>query len=444
MPQLFPRVYYGWVMVGASVAINMAVSPLNAVVFSFLIGPMSADLGVQKSALAWSLTLRLIAAGLSGPLIGVLLDRHGSRWLGAACGAIGGVALIGLAAVDSLWAVYALFAFSGLAGFGGPAGQLLTQVPLAKWFVAKRGRAISIATSGMALGTVLTVPITQGLVEAIGWRPTTVVFGAVVAGVVVPVSVLFMRRAPQDMGLQPDGAPSAQAVADAAGAPTRAALLATTRDWTVREALRTSAMWLMLAALTLQGVVLMGTLVYRVDFWQSTGMAPALVGFGTALDPLCVVFSILVFGMVADRMPIRYLGVIGVGGMALSMVPMVMSSGQTWTILAHNAIWGISAGGWITLNSLVWPNYFGLRHLGAIRGVVLPVSIAAASVGAPLFGYLLDSGMDPPRLWTLGLAGFALSAVFVLLARPPRAPGERHEDALGFASPREAPHSPPR
>ncbi len=429
MQRLFPRVFYGWVMVGASFAINMSVSPLNAVVFSFLIGPMSADLGVPKSALAWSLTLRLIAAGLSGPLIGLLLDRYGSRWLGAICGAIGGVALIALGSGHSLWVVYALFAFSGLAGFGGPAGQLLTQVPLSRWFVAHRGRAISIATAGMPLGTVLTVPATQWLVEAVGWRGTTLIFGVLVAGVVVPMSTLFMRRSPEDFGLHPDGEASEQAVIEAAGAQTRAALLSTTRDWTVREALRTPAMWLMLTALTLQGVMLMGTLVYRVDFWQSTGMAPALVGFGTALDPFCVVFSLLAFGAIADRVPIRYLGVIGVGGMALSMVPLIVSDGQPWTILAHNAMWGIAAGGWITLNSLVWPNYFGRLNLGAIRGIVLPVSIAASSIGAPLFGYLLDSGMAPARLWTLGLIGFAVSAVFVLLAKPPRAP----EDPSGAA-----------
>ena len=74
------------------------------------------------------------------------------------------------------------------------------------------------------------------------------VFGLVVAGVVVPVSTLFMRRSPADLGLHPDGAESAQAVVDAAGAQTRAARLSTTRNWTVREALRTPAMWLMLAA----------------------------------------------------------------------------------------------------------------------------------------------------------------------------------------------------
>ena len=209
------------------------------------------------------------------------------------------------------------------------------------------------------------------------------------------------------MGLFPDGA--ATRPSETVAVDPRLARLTTTQDWTVQQALRTPALWLTLTAMTLAGVSLMGPLVYRVDFWQSTGMPPALVGLGTALDPLCVVFSLLAFGVVADRMPIRYIGFIGVAGLALSMVPMVVSTGQAWTILAHNAIWGISAAGWITLNSLIWPNYFGRQRLGAIRGIMLPVSIAASSAGPPLFGYLLDGPMTPSQVWIVGPAWFRCS-----------------------------------
>ena len=359
----------------------------------------------------------------------MVLDRHGARWLGAAAGAIGGVSLMILGGLHSLWLVYAVFAFSGLAGFGGgAAGQLLTQVPLAKWFVAQRGRAISIATTGMAIGTVFMIPLTQWLIEAVGWRSTTVILGAFVASVVVPVSILIFRRAPEDMGLFPDGA--ATRPSETAAIDPRLARLTTTEDWTVQQALRTPALWLMLAAMTLAGVSLMGMLVYRVDFWQDTGMSPALVGLGTALDPLFVVFSLLAFGVVADRLPIRYVGSIGLAGLALSTVPMIISTGQAWTILAHNVAWGISAGGWVTLNSLIWPNYFGRQHLGAIRGIMLPVSIAAASAGPPLFGYLLDgpddarTGVDggPARVRCGRGAGAACSAA-TLARRGDQRPG---------------------
>ncbi len=422
MPQLFPRIYYGWVMVGTALAINVASSPLNAVVFSFLIGPISDDLGVPKSALAWSLTLRLFAAGLTGPWVGPRIDRYGARWLGAACGVIGGSAMLFLAGAHSLWVVLALFTYSGLAGFGGPAGQLLTQVPLAKWFVLQRGRALAIATTGMALGTVFTIPLTQWMVTNLGWRMTSAIFGVAVIAIIAPVSIIFVRRSPEDLGLHPDGA--AEAYAPTIGGPvTRAMRLTTNENWTVAEAMRTPAMWLLLVATAIAGAVLTGTLVYRVAFWQSLGMSPTLVGLGTALDPLCVVFSALAFGMVADKIAIRYLGFVGLLGFGASVVPMIFSHGETWTILAHGALWGIAAGGYITLNNMVWPNYYGREFIGAIRGIVLPVSVIASGAGAPLVGYLLDA-FPPQVVWTVSTATFWVAAVLVLLARPPRmAPG---------------------
>jgi len=405
-------------MVVAALLINASSSVMNPVVFSFMIGPMADDLGVLKSDLSWAFTLRLVAAGFIGPYMGILIDRHGTRWLGIASGTVVGVTLVMLAGAQELWLIYLIFLISGVAGLGGPAGQLLTQVPLAKWFVAKRGRALAIATVGMAGGTTLFIPITQALLEAVGWRVTTAIYGITVMVIVVSVSALFVRRSPEDLGLFPDGADQPPSE-DLAISP-RIARLTTTHDWTVREAFHTSSMWLLLGALAIAGTVLTGTLVYRVDYWQETGMSPGLVAFGTVLDPLTVVFSAFAIGMLADRVPVRYLGGLGLLGLSASVVPMIITDGQAWTIIAHNLTWGVAAGGYITLNNMVWPNYYGRQFLGAIRGIVLPVSIVASGTGAPLFGYLLDSGLDPRNVWMISTAGFAVAAVLVLVARPPR------------------------
>ncbi|MGE3857005.1 MAG: MFS transporter [Dehalococcoidia bacterium] len=411
--------FYGWVMVGSALAINAVSSTLNPVVFSFMIGPMSEELGVSKSALAWSFTLRLFAGGIIGPFLGVLLDRHGARWIGAVSGTLVASMLIALAFVHDLWLVYLVFAISGLAGLGGPAGQLLTQVPLAKWFVVRRGRAMAIATVGMAGGTMFAIPITEWLLSGFGWRGTTIAFGLIVGAVVIPVSILLVRRSPEDVGLHPDGAdaPPASAAEHALG---RHAHLTTANNWTMRQAARTRVMWLLLAAQSLAGTVLMGTLVYRVDFFKSLGISPEAVAFGTTLDPLTVVFSAFAFGMIADRVPVRYLGAIGLFGFALSIVPMIFATNSAAAVVLHNVTWGVAAGGHITLNNLVWPNYFGRLHLGAIRGIVLPASIAASGIGPPLYGFLFDSGMAPSLVWTVTLAAFAVAGVAVLLSRPPK------------------------
>ena len=421
-------------MVAACFAINAVSSTLNPVVFSFMLGPMSRDLGVSQSEMSVSLSLRLLAAGATGPLFGWLIDRFGTRWLGAASGVMAGAMLIALGFADHLWVVYVIFALSGTAGLGGPAGQLLTQVPLAHWFVVHRGRALSIATMGMAIGTTIAIPVTGVLLDSLGWRGLTWLYGAIVIAVVVPVSAIFVRRAPENMGLFADGAAGPP---DPDAAPTRASRLITDHDWTLAEAARTSAFWLLMAAFTLSGIVAIGTLIYRVGFFQSTGVPLAIVAFGTALDPFVVIFSLIAFSTVADRVPIRYLGVIGLAGFAASVVPMVFATGQTWPVIAHNLIWGAAAGGSIALNGLVWANYYGRKHLGTIRGVVLSVSIAVQAIGAPLYGALLESSLGAPLVWTMTVGAFALSALLVLLARPPRyrarltpeAPREAHEAA---------------
>ena len=125
------------------------------------------------------------------------------------------------------------------------------------------------------------------------------IYGIAVMVVVVSVSALFVRRSPEALGLFPDGADHPP-TEDLAISP-RIARLTTKHDWTVQEAFRTPAMWLLLAALAIAGTVLTGTLVYRVDYWESTGMSPGLVAFGTVLDPLTVVFSAFAIGMLADR-----------------------------------------------------------------------------------------------------------------------------------------------
>lgn len=410
------RFFYGWVMVAAALAINLLSSTLNPVIFSFFIGPMSSELGVGTSALSWSLTLRLLTAGFAGPVLGMLIDRHGTRWLGAACGLLAGATMLALSFVHSLWLVYLLFALTGFAGFGGPAGQLITQVPLSRWFVVRRGRALAIATTGMAAGTTIAIPATQALIEAFGWRVTYALFGLLVGLGIAGVSILFVRRAPEDMGLHPDGATAPLNITPLAS---RVSSIATHEEWTVRQAMRTPTMWLLLAALAFAGVALTGTLVHRVHYWTQLGMSPTLVGLGTALDPLTVVFSLMLFGSLGDRVPVRYLGAAGFAGIALSIVPMITSHGEAYTILAHGFLWGAGAGGFITLNNLVWPNYFGVRTVGALRGVTLPVSIAASGIGAPLYGYLLDA-FSPASVWGLSLAAFSASAVLVLFARPPR------------------------
>lgn len=421
------KVYYGWIIVTVAMLMNMAASPANPVVFSFFVGPMGEDLGWSRGSLALALTFRLVAGGIASPLIGSLVDRFGARWLGAFAGLIAGVSIFALAFVHQLWQIYALFAISGAGGLGGPGGALLTTVPVAKWFQAKRGRALAIASVGMPAGTVIFIPVVQQIITAYGWRAAWMVCGVVVCAIVVPVCALFMRRIPEDLGLKPDGVTGSAGPARATSAST---VVAPEENWSARQVLRSPTMWLILIAVSLGGLVLQGTLVYRVSFWRELGMSKDLVVLGTALDPFTVVFSGVAFGLLAERVAVRYLGLIGALGFGIAMLPMVFATDHAYAILAHGFIWGAAAGSYITANNLIWPSYFGRKYLGTIQGIVFPVTILASGLGAPLYGYLLDAGVNPRALWAGTFVVFAVVGVMLLLAKRPKLALNAQEEAV--------------
>ena len=359
-----------------------------------------------------------VVSGVTAPLIGLIIDRFGPQWLGLLAGLVAGGSLIGLYYTQQIWLVYLLFAISGGVGLGGgPGGNLLTLVPVAKWFVLKRGRAMSIATTGMAVGTVLAIPASQWIIQNMGWREAWAILGVLVTIIIIPLSLLFLRGAPSDLGLQPDGLNGTQLSPSRGGQGVGGVIEA---DWTAREALRHPVLWLILFALAVGGFALAGTLLHRVAYWGEVGMSPALVAFGTAMDPFTFMFSVVVFGVIGEKVRTRKLALFGGLVITLSMIPMILSSGQTYTIFAHNMIWASGGGAYITANNLIWPNYFGRRSLGTIRGIVFPVQVAATGLGPPVYGFFLDAGVAHTTLWMVSACFFATSGILLFMARPPQ------------------------
>jgi sugar phosphate permease len=415
---LSSRLFYGWVIVWVALLMNIASSPLNAAVFSFFVRPMSEDLGWSLGALAWGFTLRLAVAGISGPLFGVLLDRFGPRLLGAFAGLVAGLCVIGLAFVNSVWAYYALFAVSGLSGFGAPTGQLLTTVPVSQWFHANRGRALAIAAIGLPLGTTIFIPVVQQVIEHLSWRAAWVLTGAIVIGFTTPFCLIFMRKDPESVGLYPDGRKSP--LPEARPSQDRGGSVATTEEWSARQALHSRAFWAVLFAVACSSLVLPGTVVYRVSYWEDIGLSSSQVALATALDPLTVTITALLCGLLAERIQTRYLGFIGGVVVAASMMAMVFATNSFLVLLVYNITWGVGMGFNITVTNIVWPNYFGRRNLGTIRGLIFPAAVGASAASAPLFAFLLETFDHAGGVWLVTATGFLIYAVLVLITKPPR------------------------
>src|SRR5439155_26835960 len=171
--------------------------------------------------------------------VGRLMDLRGPRIVVELGVLAMGAGLILASLVREPWQLY--LTLGALVGGGvnclAYTGQSLY---LTNWFVRRRGLALSIAFSGVGVGSITILPWLQALIANSGWRTACWSMGLLVIAVLAPLNLLLRRR-PTDLGLEPDGIVSdggtvfrTQNVLDTAWASV---------DWTLGRALRTCRFW---------------------------------------------------------------------------------------------------------------------------------------------------------------------------------------------------------
>ncbi len=335
----------------------------------------------------------------------------------AVAAAVTGGPLVTLGFVDHGRQQVVLFALMGLVGLSGP-GALVTSVPVAKWFVRQRGKAMSFVALGIPVGAVIFIPLTQLFIDLLGWRAAWIVLGTIGAGMIIPLSLIFVRRQPEDLGLRPDGDPAPLLRAGAAGDRDDAHSWLTEQEWTRREALRSLTFWQLTFTFSLVMLALGSVGVHRIPHFMDRGLDARLVSYATALDAVAAGVSSFVLGMLADRLPARYLGVAGFLLIAAGILFTTVADSVPVMFLAM-ITFGAGIGGLMLIQNYVWADYFGRLHLGRIRGVVMPITLVFGGIGAPLAGYVRDATGSYTSIWLVGVGLFLLGAVVLALTPPP-------------------------
>ena len=410
-----PKFFYGWVLVAvmaATGAVSMGMGSLN---FGLFIKPMGDELGIGRAAFGWAQTARQGASSATSPLIGWLLDRYGSRVMLPVAALATGGALIGLAYVTSAWHLVVLFVVMGLVGMSGP-GALVTTVPVLKWFVRNRGKAVAFVGLGIPVGALLFIPLTQVLINEIGWRGAWIVLAIIGICVIVPLAAIFVRRQPEDVGLVPDG--DLQDVReDSDGSGARRVVEEV--SWTVREAVRTTTLWRLVIVFSMVQLATGTVALHRIAAFMDRGMDPTLISFATAFDAVAAGGSTFMFGMLVRWVPARFLGTVGFSMLAGASVLTIYATNLP-IMFVSMAIFGVGIGGMMFLNNYIWADYFGRGSVGGIRGLVNPINLVVGGIGAPAAGYVRDwTGSYDPAWWVgVGLMGGA--ALLTVLTRAPR------------------------
>ena len=412
-----PFFYYGWMIVfvmASAGAVSMAMGSLN---FGLFIKPMGDELGIGRAYFGWAQTARQVSSSVTSPTVGWLLDRFGSRILLPVAAVVTGGAMITLAFISSSWHLVALFAVMGLVGMSGP-GALVTSVPILKWFVRRRGAAVAFVGLGIPVGAMIFVPLTQYFIDAWGWRTAWIVLAILGISIIVPLSLIFLRRRPEDMDLLPDGLPPrAKPVneLDTSEEPLEGLEI----SWTARNAMRTLPFWSLVVVFSMVALAIGTVAVHRIAAFMDRGLDPTLVSLATAFDAVCAGVATFAFGMLVRWVSVRILGAIGFCLLGLASV-MTIYADYTSLMFVSMAVFGLGIGGMMFLQNFVWADYFGREYVGSIRGVVAPITLTVGGIGPPLAGYVRDWTGSYNSVWWGGVCLMFLAALVILATKAPK------------------------
>jgi MFS family permease len=379
---------------------------------------MEQDIGIRQSTFGWAQSARLLTFAASGWIIGRLLDKGGVKLLLAAAGGTLGASIAGLALVSSGWQVVALFALSGATGLQGGGNSLFLSVPLARWFVRNRGRALSMAFIGTPAGIFVFPTLTQLLIDEVGWRGAWALIGSTGGIVVVVVALLVMRDRPADMGLHPDGIDDDAPVTG----PARP-VYAAEYSWTREQAVRSSTFW-RLAAVDGLRMTAWGTLgFFRVAYFIDQGIDEHVVALALSSVALSALPASLLSGYIVDRFQPRYVSFFATLVMCMSFV---------FTIIADSAVFvfaalfcdGVGVATFLVSQGVVWPHYFGAANIGRIRGTALLFGLGLSAIAGPATGIVHDSTGSYTEAWTVATVLLAVVAVIILFTPKPERPAD--------------------
>ncbi len=380
--------------------------------------------GLSKTdaALPFEVTIGMIFIGTY--LGGRIQDKRGPRLVALAGGVLFSIGTIlasftrGSGDLGLLIATYGV-----IGGFGLGLAYIVPIAMLQKWFPDKRGLITGLAVGGFGFGAVITSPVAQRLIDSEPLQPSKAFLPLGIAYLVLSViGASFFRNPPEGYAV-PGFVPA-----------TTGRVVDSGKDYTPAESLRT-AQWYLLAAILTLSVVAGISLIS-----QAASSATDIAGYSkTAAASAVGLFGIfngggrLLWATVSDkigRMP-AFVAILGIQGVCFLLLPHFHSSAIFFILAA--LIYLCYGGGFGTMPSTAG-DYFGVRHAGAIYGLMIIGWSLGGVVGPQIVSRLIGSNKDYTTAYTtIGI--IALVAMIIpLITKIPRKRQSVDEGLIGQAA----------
>lgn len=374
------RIFYGWYIVAAICLITTITSGLAFYNLSVLLNAFVAERGFPVSMTSAATATYFVSGGISGVLIGRLVDRFDPRMAIAGAATVGAICLLSVGYLRETWQLFLFHIVFGFA-YGGTGLVPLTTL-VTRWFNVKRAFALSIASTGLSLGGIFIAPFVALSIERGGLAATGPWMAALFFLGIVPVSLFVIRSSPAVLGLEPDGGISAANGEAAPAVPSVG----------YAEARRSGFFY----AVSIAYLFLLGAQVaaiahlYRLANIRSGAETAALA---LACIAMASIAGRLTGGWLVLKMPVRTFALQLMAGQAAALLALAFVH-QRLAILASVVLFGVTIGNSLMMHPLLLAEKYGTREYGRIYSISQLITMVGVAGGPLLIGIAYDWSGD--------------------------------------------------
>ena len=382
-----PRFFYGWYIIGLTGVSAVFAGTTSQAFFGVFLRPIEDETGWSRTSIAGAVTIATFIGGGIAVFVGRLADHYGPRFLMTAGVVVYAAGYAGMLLVTQVWQLYIAFFLARMASLQFLAG-VVPRTMAVNWFRRMRGRALGFQAMAMPLGGAALAAVAGALIAGgMPWRTVMAIFGFAALALLAIPTALVVRREPEEIGLLPDGDDSLIHEDDVS---VQGRFRGVEVSWTLKEALRTRAMWFVAAGSLLQTMASGGIAFLMPSYFEDTGMSTQVAAAGASAFLLGGATSATLWGFLTERYDERVLVVIAT---ATAMVLALFGRFVTEPVgaLVFAALYGATTRGEGALVMMMLAAYYGRRSYGTISGFSNTFTLMGLGMGPLIYSRILDS-----------------------------------------------------
>lgn len=270
-------------------------------------------------------------------------------------------------------------------------------VAMSRWFIATRGKALSVATLGFAVGEAVLPVVFVALMLVFDWRSLWIVAGLIAIGG-IPALMLLLRqeRTPQSM------------------ANSSHALGMEARHWTRNQTIRHFLFWFMVPALLGPSAFNTAFFFHQVHYAEIKAMSHvelvAMFPFYTVVGIAAMMFS----GWALDKLGTPRLIPFFQLPMVAAFILFAYADGPIM-MLAGFFFFALTTGANTTLPNAFWAEFYGTGHIGSIKAMAAAVMVLGSAIGPGITGLGIDLGLGLETQYIIVAVYFVFASAMMMI-----------------------------